>query len=109
MFMKPYLRKSALLTVPITMVALLAATATASPQPPTSRGPAGTTADSVSAMTLSASADRPAGRPAGRGEKPTVVLVHGAFADASGWNDVTDAPAVATATPSTRPPTRCAA
>ncbi len=23
-----------------------------------------------------------------KGPKPTVVLVHGAFADASGWNDV---------------------
>ncbi|MFJ4966493.1 short chain dehydrogenase [Streptomyces sp. ADI96-02] len=27
-------------------------------------------------------------QPAGRGAKPTVVLVHGAFADASGWNGV---------------------
>ncbi|MEU8763693.1 alpha/beta hydrolase [Streptomyces sp. NPDC048659] len=26
----------------------------------------------------------------GHGAKPTVVLVHGAFADASGWNDVVD-------------------
>ena len=24
------------------------------------------------------------------GDRPTVVLVHGAFADASGWNDVID-------------------
>ncbi|MFJ7906693.1 alpha/beta fold hydrolase [Kitasatospora sp. NPDC096204] len=28
------------------------------------------------------------GRPGGGGGRPTVVLVHGAFADASGWNDV---------------------
>lgn len=30
------------------------------------------------------------GRPGGGGGRPTVVLVHGAFADASGWNDVAD-------------------
>jgi pimeloyl-ACP methyl ester carboxylesterase len=36
-------------------------------------------------LSASAAADR---RPSG--PKPTVVLVHGAFADASGWNDVTD-------------------
>jgi pimeloyl-ACP methyl ester carboxylesterase len=33
----------------------------------------------------SAAASRP-----GSGPKPTVVLVHGAFADASGWNEVTE-------------------
>src|SRR3954467_12447148 len=44
-----------------------------------------------------------AARPAG--PKPTVVLVHGAFADASGWNDVIDRlqndgyPVLAPATP----------
>src|SRR5215212_9693338 len=37
-------------------------------------------------MTPNASAEAP--KPAG--PKPTVVLVHGAFADASGWNDVID-------------------
>src|SRR5690348_15575920 len=30
----------------------------------------------------------PAGAHAVAGPKPTVVLVHGAFADASGWNEV---------------------
>jgi pimeloyl-ACP methyl ester carboxylesterase len=33
-------------------------------------------------------ADNP--EPVGQGVKPTVVLVHGAFADASGWNDVVE-------------------
>jgi pimeloyl-ACP methyl ester carboxylesterase len=88
MFKKPYLRNSALLTVPFAMVALLAATAAASPQPSTGRGPAASTDVSVSATALGAFAERPAGTPASHGEKPTVVLVHGAFADASGWNDV---------------------
>ena len=40
--------------------------------------------------------------------KPTIVLVHGAFADSSGWNDRRRSPAAATATPSSRSPTRCA-
>ena len=40
--------------------------------------------------------------------KPTVVLVHGAFADASGWNDVIGG-LQRRGIPSSRPPTRCAA
>ncbi|CAI7975911.1 Secreted protein [Frankia sp. Hr75.2] len=43
----------------------------------------GTTAGAV----LGASAAQARTQPDGR-QKPTVVLVHGAFADASGWNDV---------------------
>src|SRR4051812_4043574 len=43
------------------------------------------------AVAAGAALDAPAAqahtRPGGR-QKPTVVLVHGAFADASGWNDV---------------------
>ena len=45
------------------------------------------------------------GRPPGAAAKPTIVLVHGAFADASGWHDVTrrlqkdDYTVIATANP----------
>ena len=41
--------------------------------------------------------------------KPTVVLVHGAFADASGWNDVTEKLQKRGYTVVSPPPTRCAA
>ncbi|MFJ6773747.1 alpha/beta fold hydrolase [Kitasatospora sp. NPDC091257] len=41
----------------------------------------------VAATAPPASAAQDGGRPGGGG-RPTVVLVHGAFADASGWNDV---------------------
>jgi pimeloyl-ACP methyl ester carboxylesterase len=46
---------------------------------------AGSTAAATSALlgTPASAKDRPDDKP-----KPTVVLVHGAFADASGWNDV---------------------
>lgn len=47
---------------------------------------AGSAAAATGALTGASAAQahtRPGGRP-----KPTVVLVHGAFADASGWNDV---------------------
>ncbi|GAA4742359.1 alpha/beta hydrolase [Nocardioides endophyticus] len=37
---------------------------------------------------LSSPENSPTSAPASRSKKPTVVLVHGAFADASGWNDV---------------------
>ncbi|MGJ7416935.1 alpha/beta fold hydrolase [Streptomyces cinereoruber] len=52
---------------------------------------AGTTVLLLTATALAAG-PAAAGGPAaggGSGEKPTVVLVHGAFADASGWDDVT--------------------
>ncbi|GAA3259096.1 alpha/beta fold hydrolase [Dactylosporangium siamense] len=42
----------------------------------------------VAAGVVTAAAAEPAGAHTYPGPKPTVVLVHGAFADASGWNDV---------------------
>jgi pimeloyl-ACP methyl ester carboxylesterase len=42
----------------------------------------------VAAGVVTAATAAPAGATAAPGPKPTVVLVHGAFADASGWNDV---------------------
>jgi pimeloyl-ACP methyl ester carboxylesterase len=42
----------------------------------------------VAAGVVTAAAGSPAGAHGKPGPKPTVVLVHGAFADASGWNDV---------------------
>ncbi|GAA1852023.1 alpha/beta fold hydrolase [Asanoa iriomotensis] len=52
-----------------------------------------TTRRTLLAGSVAAAAGTLVGAPAaqahgGRGPKPTVVLVHGAFADASGWNDV---------------------
>ncbi|WP_328443869.1 hypothetical protein OG780_01640 [Streptomyces sp. NBC_00386] len=42
------------------------------------------------------------------GPRPTIVLEHGAFADASGWNDVIHStPCKNAATPSTPRQTRC--
>ncbi|MEU1285005.1 alpha/beta hydrolase [Kitasatospora sp. NPDC005856] len=46
------------------------------------------TCAAVAAGASPATAAETGGRPGGGGGKPTVVLVHGAFADASGWNDV---------------------
>jgi len=46
--------------------------------------------------------------PASVQSKPTVVLVHGAFADASGWSKVT-ARLQRRGYPVIAPPTRCAA
>ena len=48
---------------------------------------------------------RPPGHPGA--EMPTVVLVHGAFADSSGWSDVATA-LMDQASRSSRSPTRCA-
>ncbi|KRF27363.1 alpha/beta hydrolase [Phycicoccus sp. Soil802] len=45
-------------------------------------------AAALTALSLTGSADAQP-RQAPTGPQPTVVLVHGAFADASGWNDVT--------------------
>ena len=73
-------RRTAFVTMPIALVALLVATATASAQLPTKNHDA--------AATVSATEQRSTGAAQG-GKKPTVVLVHGAFADASGWNGVT--------------------
>ena len=42
----------------------------------------------VAAGVLSTATAGPAAAQAGPGAKPTIVLVHGAFADASGWNEV---------------------
>ncbi|MFJ8477555.1 alpha/beta fold hydrolase [Kitasatospora sp. NPDC094011] len=42
------------------------------------------------AATVSPALAAVAGGPTGGGGKPTVVLIHGAFADASGWNDVAE-------------------
>lgn len=52
-------------------------------------------ASGAAAPTRAAAPDSAASAPAGRGgnpsaPKPTIVLVHGAFADASGWADVTE-------------------
>jgi pimeloyl-ACP methyl ester carboxylesterase len=48
---------------------------------------AGVVAATALAVALPAAAN---GAPPASGPKPTIVLVHGAFADASGWNDVTE-------------------
>jgi len=81
MFTKSRSRGSALVAVPVAVVTLLAATSAASGQLPSTNS-AATAANSTTAKV-------PPSGPAGRSQKPTVVLVHGAFADASGWNDVT--------------------
>jgi pimeloyl-ACP methyl ester carboxylesterase len=49
---------------------------------------AGVAAAAVVSVALPAAAD--AEREPSSGPKPTVVLVHGAFADSSGWNEVTE-------------------
>ncbi|RHA41013.1 alpha/beta fold hydrolase [Cellulomonas rhizosphaerae] len=87
MFTKLRSRTSALLTVPIALVTLLATTAATSTLPSIGWGATSSTAATVSATTVGARTDGPA--PVHRGKAPTVVLVHGAFADASGWNAVT--------------------
>ena len=90
MFTKLRSPESVLVAVPVALVMLFtAAAATASPQlPSTNRGAATPTASAGSPAVLAGSEGQSSGAPAGHGKKPTVVLVHGAFADASGWNDV---------------------
>jgi pimeloyl-ACP methyl ester carboxylesterase len=48
---------------------------------------AGVAAVTALSITLPAAAN---GAPPASGPKPTIVLVHGAFADSSGWNEVTE-------------------
>lgn len=81
---------SVLLAVPVALVVLVATATTASTQLPSAhRGAATPTASAGQPAAAAVAESRATGAPAGRAEKPTVVLVHGAFADASGWNDVT--------------------
>lgn len=88
MFTKPHSRRSALLAAPVTLVTLIAAAATASPQPSLSKIAPAFAVAGVPTAVLTSSADQPASTRADSSQEPTVVLVHGAFADASGWNDV---------------------
>jgi pimeloyl-ACP methyl ester carboxylesterase len=89
MFTKPHFRRSALLAAPVALVTLLAAAATASPQLSIYKTAPAYAKAGVPTTALTSSEERPTNTGADQGKKPTVVLVHGAFADASGWNDVT--------------------
>jgi pimeloyl-ACP methyl ester carboxylesterase len=79
---KSFRFKALLAATPFAVATLVAATATAST-------PAQSADHSTSDTTSASAAATGHARPhSGRSTKPTVVLVHGAFADASGWNDV---------------------
>lgn len=69
-----------LVAASLAVVALVAATA--------STQAASTDRTTPLAVSASAAEEGRPGTPAGSSARPTVVLVHGAFADASGWNDV---------------------
>lgn len=86
------MRLSASTRLPVAATAVLAAVLTALAVvagPPATEATSGKDTGTVTAHGGNAVATvRPVAARAPRGKKATVVLVHGAFADASGWNDV---------------------
>ena len=77
---QPPLHRAAIVAAPLAILLLVAGLLTGA-----GRLPAAGAAHAVTTASMPSGSPAPS-EPAG--EKPTIVLVHGAFADASGWNDV---------------------